>query len=103
MHRHLGEARIAELLDEVPEISGNWQVAIRHEDHRDVCLLRLELDGGSLPDIAKRFEDVLRAKHPETLWKNRELGLFALQIEEVPRGSLRTGRKLRRLIDERLA
>lgn len=89
------------ILDEVPEVSGNWQVVIRYEDHRDVCELRLELQGGELSGVSKRVEDVLRAHHENTLWKNREIGLFELRFSEVPRGELRTDRKLRRLVDER--
>ncbi|MDJ0850686.1 MAG: AMP-binding protein [Myxococcota bacterium] len=89
------------LLDEVPEVSGDWQAVIRHDDHQDVCELRLELHGGDIASAEKRFLDVLRARHADTLWKNRELGLFALRFTEAARGSLRSGRKLRRLVDER--
>lgn len=88
------------ILDEVPEVSGNWQAVIRHDDHRDVCELRLELQGGELSAVSKRVEDVLRVRY-DTLWKNRELGLFELRFSEVPRGEMRTERKLRRLVDER--
>ncbi len=89
------------LLGPVPEVSGNWQAVIRYEDHRDVCELRIELDSGNLASATRGIETVLREHHENTLWKNKELGLFALRVTEVPRGSLRTGRKLRRLIDER--
>ncbi len=89
------------LLEEVPEVSGTWQAVIRHDEHQDVCELRVELQGGDIDAASKRFLDVLRARHADTLWKNRELGLFALRFSEAPRGSLRTGRKLRRLVDER--
>jgi phenylacetate-CoA ligase len=88
------------ILEEVPEVSGNWQAVIRHDEHQDVCELRLELHGAEMSEVSKRVEDVLRVRH-DTLWKNRELGLFDLRFSEMPRGSLRTERKLRRLVDER--
>lgn len=89
------------LLEEVPEVTGNWQAAIRHEDHRDVCELRLELERGEISEVAKRIEEVLRKQHENTLWKNREIGLFDLRFTRVKRGELRTERKLRRLVDQR--
>ena len=89
------------ILEEVPGVTGNWQAVIRYENHRDVCELRLELDGGEIEDVEKRTLEVLRRHHENTLWKNREIGLFDLLFTRVKRGELRTGRKLRRLVDER--
>ena len=88
------------LMDEIPGVSGNWQVAIRHEQHKDVCELRLELEHGDIDTASRRFEDVLRTRL-DTLWKHYQLGLFELRFKEVPRGSMRVERKLRRLVDER--
>jgi phenylacetate-CoA ligase len=88
------------ILAEVPQVSGNWQVAIRRDGHRDVCELRLELDGGDLGSVAPQIKDVMRAKF-DTTWKDYELGLFDLRFTEVPRGALLQERKLRRLVDER--
>ena len=81
-------------------MSGNWQVAIRRDGHRDVCELRLELDGGDLSSAAQQVKDVMRARF-DTTWKDYELGLFDLRFTEVPRGALRQERKLRRVVDER--
>jgi phenylacetate-CoA ligase len=88
------------ILNEVPQVSGNWQVAIRRDDHRDVCELRLELDGGDLAGAAQQVKDVMRARF-DTTWKDYELGLFDLRFTNVPRGTLRQERKLRRVVDER--
>jgi phenylacetate-CoA ligase len=88
------------ILNEVPQVSGNWQVAIRRDGHRDVCELRLELDGGDLSAAARQVKDVMRARF-DTTWKDYELGLFDLRFTEVPRGALRHERKLRRVVDER--
>jgi phenylacetate-coenzyme A ligase PaaK-like adenylate-forming protein len=88
------------ILGEVPQVSGNWQVAIRRDGHRDVCELRLELEDGDLASVAPQIKDVMRAKF-HTTWKDYELGLFDLRFTEVPRGALRQERKLRRLVDER--
>ena len=91
------------LLEEVPEVTGNWQAVIGYENHRDVCELRLELEGAELSEVAQRVDDVLRRQHENTLWKNRQIGLFDLRFSQVKRGELRTGRKLRRLLDQREA
>jgi phenylacetate-CoA ligase len=88
------------ILNEVPEVSGTWQVAIRRDGHQDVCELRLELDGGDLARVAQHVKDVMRAKF-DTTWKDYQLGLFDLRFTEVPRGALRQERKLRRVVDER--
>jgi len=88
------------ILNEVPQVSGNWQVAIRRDGHRDVCELRLELDAGDLSAAARQVKDVMRARF-DTTWKDYELGLFDLRFTEVPRGALRQERKLRRVVDER--
>jgi hypothetical protein len=37
----------------------------------------------------------------DTAWKDYQLGLFDLQFTEVPRGELRTERKLRRVVEAR--
>jgi phenylacetate-CoA ligase len=88
------------ILTEVPEVSGNWQVAVRRDGHRDVCELRLELDGGDMAGVARQIKDIMRAKF-DTTWKDYQLGLFDLRFTEVPRGALLQERKLRRLLDER--
>ena len=88
------------ILSEVPQVSGSWQVAIRRDDHQDVCELRLELVDGDMTDVARQVKDVLRAKF-DTTWKDYQLGLFDLRFRAMPRGALLQERKLRRLVDER--
>jgi phenylacetate-CoA ligase len=93
-------ASFESIFAEIPEVSGNWQAVIHHRNHQDVCELRLELDSGDISTVSERFKDVLRAKI-DTAWKDYQLGLFDLQFNEVPRGGLRTERKLRRVVDAR--
>jgi len=88
------------VLGDVPEVSGSWQARIRHDGHRDVCMLRLELHSGRLDEVRTKIEEAMRLRY-DTLWKDCELGLFDLRFEELPRGTLRGERKLRRLVDER--
>ena len=75
-------------------------LVIHHRNHQDVCELRLELESGDIDGVSGRFKEVLRAK-VDTAWKDYQLGLFDLQFTEVPRGGLRTDRKLRRVVDAR--
>jgi len=46
-----------------------------------------------LASIKERFPD---------FWKNLQMGLYELRVEPVAPGTLRTGRKLRRIVDERV-
>ena len=93
-------ATFESIFAEIPEVSGNWQAVIHHLNHQDVCELRLELDSGDIAGVSERFKDVLQAK-VDTAWKDYQLGLFDLEFTEVPRGGLRTERKLCRVVDAR--
>jgi phenylacetate-CoA ligase len=93
-------ASFESIFAEIPEVSGSWQAVIHHRNHQDVCELRLELESGDIASVSERFKDVLRAQ-VDTAWKDYQLGLFDLQFTEVPRGELRTERKLRRVVDAR--
>ena len=42
----------------------------------------------------------MRERFPD-FWKNLQMGLYELRVTPVAPGALRTGRKLRRIIDQR--
>ncbi len=54
---------------------------------------RSEVGDAVLASIKERFPD---------FWKNLQMGLYELRVEPVAPGTLRTGRKLRRIVDERV-
>lgn len=89
-----------EILRGVPG-ADEWQAVLSSDGKFDVIELRVETseagaDGGLEPIVLAH----VRERFPD-FWKNREMHLYTLRVTSVPRGSLRTGRKLRRIIDER--
>src|SRR5215470_227667 len=92
------------LLADVPRLAGDWQVAVYERDLTTVVQLRLELDG----DAAARERAVqavlgaLQRTRPDA-WLAYCQRLIDLEVVFVAPGTLRTGRKLLRLVDERLS
>jgi len=98
---NIGPWIFAELLRDAPGVGEDWQVFVRHEGKRDVVELRVELDDPSRQaEIERLVHAHLRERFPD-FWKNREMKLYDLCLVGEPRGSLRTSRKLRRIVDER--
>jgi phenylacetate-CoA ligase len=91
-----------DLLRGVEGIGDEWQVALRQVGLRPVFEFRLESAGG--PSASAGIEASIRARlaaqHP-SLWAKTRQQLCDIVVCPVPPGSLRTGRKLRRLVDDR--
>jgi len=90
------------LLHGLPGAGGEWQVALVQRGLRPVFEFRLEGEPG--PGAPETVDAGLRRRlaerHP-ALWAKVQQGMSELAVRFVPPGSLRTGRKLRRLVDER--
>ncbi len=86
----------------VQGIGPDWQIVIDKENNKDLVALHIEAqNGGKTPEI---FKQEIFAKVKNEIsdgWKNYELGLFRLDLKVHPKGTLRTARKLTRLIDRR--
>jgi phenylacetate-CoA ligase len=92
-----------ELLRGIPRVGGEWQVRIAHDGRVDVIELHIETHTPvSRGDLERAILDNLRDRFPD-FWKNLNMNLYTLVVDMVPAGSLRDGRKLRRLVDERHA
>jgi len=101
-------------LGATPELADDWQAAVRQPGSRDVIELRLELrPEAQNPADAAKVEAELWQRFA-TLFpyyeKNRQMGLYELRLCFLPRGTLRgrleaggARRKLRRVVDERMA
>lgn len=92
-----------EILRDVPFVADDWQARVWHENHCDVVELRVETTAtnGSADrapaKIKSAVEENLKTRFPD-FQKNLEMRLYDLRVAIVPRGSLRTNRKLKRLL-----
>jgi phenylacetate-CoA ligase len=90
-----------EILKDVAGITSEWQVVFRLRGIKEVMELNLESKGERPPEAIK--ENVftnMRSRYPD-LWKNLSLGIFETEFVYHAPGTLRTGRKLLRLVDKR--
>ncbi len=98
-----------------PAVADDWQVAVRQPAARDVIEVRMELRPGgdsATAEVEARLLRRFEALYPYYA-KNLHMGMFELQLRVFPRGTLRgsaqagqaagSRRKLRRVVDERIA
>lgn len=92
-----------ELLRGIPGVGDEWQARVVHDGRVDVIELHIETQTPfSRGDLERAVLDNLRERFPD-FWKNLNMNLYALVVDVAPTASLRSGRKLRRLTDERHA
>jgi len=89
-----------EILRGIDGAGDEWQAVLSNNGRFDVIELRVEVRGQEsvvrdavLANVKERFPD---------FWKNLQMGLYELRVTPVASGSLRTGRKLRRIVDDRV-
>ncbi len=91
----------AEIMRGVEGATDEWQVRVWHQNLIDVVEIRIETtdanDGHSPQTVAETARRNLRERFPD-FWKNLEMKLYDFRVVAVERGSLRTARKLKRLI-----
>ncbi|MBZ5552255.1 MAG: hypothetical protein LAO21_06010 [Acidobacteriia bacterium] len=82
-------------------ISPDWQILVTRPAHKDHVEFQLELTNGEDPGlVTESIRQSLRSQFSD-FWKNYEMGLYELDFKFGARGSLRQGRKLLRLVDQR--
>ncbi len=92
----------ADLLRDAPGVQDEWQVALCQVGLRPVFEFRLELEGGA--GVEERAILYVRrglAERYPALWAKVQQQMCDLAFRFARPGTLRTGRKLRRLVDER--
>jgi phenylacetate-CoA ligase len=93
---------VEQLLDDLPGITRDWQVAVVRTGNHDTIEFRLELLLTATAEaVTAAVKQRVRERIPDS-WRNYELKLFEFDFRYVAPGRLRTGRKLRRLVDERM-
>ena len=79
----------------------DWQAVIKHDGRRDVVELCVELENSNhQPDVERAVLDNLRAGFAD-FWKNYEMKLYQFRVVSCEPGTLRVGRKLKRVLDQR--
>lgn len=98
---NVGPWVFAELLRDAPGASAEWQAVVTSDGRRDVIELRVETqDLAAQHCIEAAVLAGLRGRFPD-FWKNYEMRLYELRVAARPPRSLRTERKLRRVVDDR--
>lgn len=90
------------IFKEIPEVTEDWQVAVRHREVKEVLEFRLELKENGLPTepISDRIRKAIEGTYPD-MWRNYAKGMYDINFVYQAKHTLREKRKLRRLIDER--
>ena len=90
------------ILGSIPGLTDDWQIALREKEGKQTFQFRLELqDGASRHDeIKKQIFDAIQQEH-RLAWQAYQQKLADVEFVFHPRGALRKGRKLLRLVDER--
>jgi phenylacetate-CoA ligase len=90
------------IFKEIPEITEDWQVAVRHREVKEILEFRVELKEDSQPTepVALKVKSAIEARYPD-MWRNYVKGMFDIDFAYATRNTLRQTRKLRRLVDER--
>jgi phenylacetate-CoA ligase len=98
---NVGPWVFAELLRDAPGAGAEWQAVVSSDGRRDTIELRIETqEHGATHELERAVLANLRARFPD-FWKNREMKLYDLRVVPYPVQSLRTKRKLKRVVDER--
>lgn len=90
------------ILGSIRDLADDWQVALREKDEKQTFEFRLELQdaASSHEEIKKRIFDLIQEEHP-LAWQAYMQKLADVEFVFHPKGNLRKGRKLLRLVDER--
>src|SRR6266436_9757658 len=90
-----------EALRNVNGHGADWQAVIKHDGRRDIIELNLELAHfDHQPEVEHAALDNLRTGFAD-FWKNYERKLYEFHVVPCEPGSLRNGRKLKRVLDQR--
>jgi len=90
-----------EVLRDVNGSSAEWQAVVKNDGRRDVIELRIEYENnGHEAEMKRAIMGNLEHRFSD-FWKNHKMKLYEFRVVPYPMGSLRNGRKLKRVVDER--
>src|SRR5216684_2329963 len=97
---NVGPWVFAEVLRDVNGHGADWQAVIKHDGRMDVVELCVELENFDHHAAVERAVlDNLRREFAD-FWKNYEMKLYAFHVVPCEPGSLRNGRKVKRVLDQ---
>ena len=90
-----------EILKDVEGITSDWQIVFNLSDIKEIMEFNLELkEGYSENTVKEKILSNIKSRYPD-LWKNMEIAIFDTVFKYHKIGSIRTGRKLLRMVDKR--
>ncbi len=91
-----------DVLGSVAGISTDWQIVVDKENIKDHIYFCVESQNGRSPsEIEKDIFSGVQRSLPDA-WRSFEQGMFKMDVQIVPQGALRQGRKFKRLVDKRI-
>jgi len=84
----------------VAGLGEDWQVVVDKEGTKDLVTLNVEHVNGADGALKEKIFDAFRAEFPEA-WRQCQMGLLRLDVAAHPKHALRSGRKLKRIVDRR--
>ena len=89
------------VMKEVLDLGEDWQIVVEKEGHKDMIRLQVETGGrGDETQLKERIFSSIRSHMPQA-WELFQMDFCKLEVRVFPKGSLRQGRKLARLVDKR--
>jgi phenylacetate-CoA ligase len=98
---NIGPWVFAELLRGVNSHGADWQAVVKHDGGRDVVQLCLELKDFSHQGEVERAVLINLRERFTDFWKNYKMKLYDFRVIPCEPGSLRNGRKLKLVLDQR--
>ena len=89
------------VLENVSGLAHDWQVLVTRPDLRDMIEIKVELLEGASGDTVERAIRMSLADLFPDMARNVSMGLCEMNVASAARGTLRTGRKLRSIVDLR--
>ncbi|HEX3999451.1 MAG TPA: AMP-binding protein [Pirellulales bacterium] len=89
-----------EILRDVPGLTRDWQVVFTLDGIREVLDIHVETERTDLKSLEQDIFARATNRYPD-LMKNLALGTFQMKVTPQLPGRIRTGRKLRRMVDRR--
>ena len=90
-----------DLFGAVPGTSEDWQIVVKKDGAKDLIEFHVECLNGTAPaDLGRAVMSAFRTRWTDQS-RQLDMGLLRLDVKVHPKGELRQGRKLLRIVDQR--